>query len=174
MNEPWGLDTRGPILECSRDGCAMRDPDPDTCGSRARSPARIGRLKRRADFLRVAKGRRWHGKAFSLQVSTETPASRDGHGEPTAPSPRLGFTVTKKVGGAVIRNRVRRRLREALRLTPDLPARAGHDYVIIARIEAARIPFSALRSDLARAMKGVHEDKTRDKVRRPRDVKSRP
>jgi len=147
----------------------MRDPDAVgealDHGTTSAQPSRqdqgvsIGRLKRRADFLRVAKGRRWHGKAFSLQ------AGATGEDTETA---RVGFTVTKKVGGSVVRNRARRRLREALRLTTGLPVRAGHDYVVIARIEAIRLPFSTLQTDLTRAIRSVHAEA------RPHDASKRP
>ncbi|VVB49531.1 Ribonuclease P protein component [Beijerinckiaceae bacterium RH AL1] len=100
--------------------------------------------------MRVAKGKRWHGKALSMQAAAREPELADA-------APRLGLTLTKKVGGAVIRNRARRRLREALRLADHLPARAGHDYVVIGRIEAIRVPFADLQSELARAFIGVHD-----------------
>ena len=106
----------------------------------------------------MAKGRRWHGKAFSLQACARAPD------EPEAP--RVGFTLTKKVGGAVIRNRARRRLRAALRLAADLPAREGHDYVVVGRIEAVRLPFTALQSELARAFIGVHDEAQGGRKRR--------
>ncbi len=133
----------------------MRDPDGDhgRPGTGAASPKEItavGRIKRRADFLRAAKGRRWHGKAFSLQVSR--PA------ETCEPEARFGLTVTKKVGNAVIRNRARRRLRAAIRLHDRLPVRAGHDYVLVARVEALRLPFAALQRDLVQAVRSVHAD----------------
>ena len=147
----------------------MRDPDasgeaPDHAAMLSQpigqdQDVSIGRLKRRADFLRAAKGRRWHGKAFSLQTG---PAAED------ADVALVGFTVTKKVGGSVVRNRARRRLREALRLTPGLPVKAGHDYVVIARIEAIRLPFSTLQTDLTRAIRSVHAEA------RPHDASKRP
>ena len=65
--------------------------------------------------------------------------------------PRFGFTVTKQSGGAVQRNRIRRRLKEALRLLSPLPARPGHDYVILARPEALSMPFLGLQAELLRA-----------------------
>jgi ribonuclease P protein component len=155
----------------------MRDPNPASESLGTKTNGTIGRLKRRADFLRVAKGRRWHGKAFTLQAQ---PADDSAGGEAaraggeTASAVRAGFTVTKKVGGSVVRNRARRRLREALRLCPDLPVRAGHDYVIIARLEAIRLPFSTLQDDLTRAIRGVHaEAKPRDGAK-PRDATKRP
>jgi ribonuclease P protein component len=60
--------------------------------------------------------------------------------------------VTKKVGAAVMRNRIRRRLKEALRGLIPLPARLGHDYVIVARGEALRMPFPLLQESLARTL----------------------
>lgn len=112
----------------------------------AETSVRIGRLKRRADFLRAAKGRRAHLPAFTLQ------------GAPSGlPDARIGFTLTRKVGGSVIRNRARRRLKEAVRLAGDLPVMAGYDYVIVGRVEALRRPFAALKGDLARAISGVHK-----------------
>lgn len=66
--------------------------------------------------------------------------------------PRVGFTVTRKVGTAAERNRVRRRLREAVRLsaTPDL--HAGNDYVVIGRRATLGTPFAALISQLQHAL----------------------
>lgn len=123
------------------------------------TPAAPVRLKRRAEFLRVGKGRRWHGGAMTIQAEARV----EGDDGPA----RFGFTLTKKVGNAVVRNRARRRLREAVRLaTPDLPARLGHDYVIVGRLEAVRVPFAALGHELARGLVAVHErGRRRDKPR---------
>jgi len=71
------------------------------------------------------------------------------------PQMRLGFTVTKKIGGAVVRNRARRRLREALRRVLPGPARPGHDYVVVARRAALAQPFAELVADLASAIRGL-------------------
>ncbi len=60
---------------------------------------------------------------------------------------RIGFTVSRKVGNAVIRNRVRRRLREILRTHPDHLI-SGYDFVVIAFSRAATAPFSALEKEL--------------------------
>ncbi|WP_158811146.1 ribonuclease P protein component [Beijerinckia sp. L45] len=149
----------------------MRDPDAsgEASGTSPAHPSRqdqdvaIGRLKRRADFLRAAKGRRWHGKAFSLQAGPVEDSEAQGESQIA----RVGFTVTKKVGGSVVRNRARRRLREALRLSDGLPVRSGHDYVVIARLEAIRLPFSTLQTDLTRAIRSVHAEA------RPHDASKR-
>jgi ribonuclease P protein component len=120
---------------------------PKTAGSmeEAIAPAR---LKKRADFVNAGKGRRFHAKGFSLQAARRS-ADADA-------APRFGFTVTKKLGGSVLRNRVRRRLKEALRLLPDLSARPGYDYVILARQAALNQAFQALQEELARAFVEIH------------------
>ena len=103
----------------------------------------IGRLKRRAEFLRVAgSGRKAAVPGLVLQA-----LSRDD----TAPA-RLGFTVTKKVGNAVIRNRTRRRLREAARLLLRDEPVSGVDLVLIGRDATRGRRFAALMDDLRRAL----------------------
>lgn len=109
------------------------------------------RLKRRADFLRAAAGKRFYAKAFTLQATAQANATEAGASEPEHP-PRFGFTVTKKIGKAVVRNRIRRRLKEAVRTLDPIPARAGHDYVVIARAEALGLPFDMLQGELRRAL----------------------
>ncbi len=107
------------------------------------APASPGRLTRRAEFLRVAaKGRKAPMPGLVLQA-----LKRDDN----APA-RLGFTVTKKVGNAVIRNRTRRRLKEAARLLlRDQPV-AGADLVLIGRDATRSRDFAALQADLRRAL----------------------
>ncbi len=82
--------------------------------------------------------------AFALQAARR----RATEGEPEAASCRFGFTVTKKVGTAVERNRIRRRLREAVRLSEALSTEPETDYVLLARREALTIPFARLVADL--------------------------
>jgi len=113
--------------------------------SMSTSPAQAtpGRLTRRAEFLRVAaKGRKAPMPGLVLQA-----LKRDDN----APA-RLGFTVTKKVGNAVIRNRTRRRLREAARLVLREQPLAGADLVLIGRDATRSRDFAALRDDLRRAL----------------------
>lgn len=69
-----------------------------------------------------------------------------GTGEPRPA--RFGFTVTKKIGNAVVRNRIRRRLREAVRLAGAMAAEPGTDYVLIGRTAALTLPFDRLIADL--------------------------
>ena len=111
--------------------------------------ARFGRLRRRPDFRRVARGRRAAVEAFTLQA-IQREEQEDG-----ATGPRVGFTVTRKVGGAVERNRTRRRLKEALRAAGPLEAEGDYDYVLIARREALSCRFASLVDDLRRAFRAV-------------------
>jgi ribonuclease P protein component len=133
--------------------------------------SKITRLKRRADFQRAARGRRAGAEAFALQANQRPPLpdqALDRLG------PRVGFTVTKKVGDAVVRNRIRRRLKEALRLSVDLEARVDHDYVVMARREALGRRFDLLVADLARVFLLVHSSSSRSgSGRRPNDRDNR-
>jgi ribonuclease P protein component len=104
------------------------------------------RLKQRADYLAAAAGRKAPGAAFILQARPR--------GD-TAPA-RFGFTVSKKVGNAVERNRVRRRLRDVVRRSAALPQLAGHDYVLIGRRAALALPFERMIAEFAGALKRVH------------------
>jgi ribonuclease P protein component len=61
---------------------------------------------------------------------------------------RLGFTATRRIGGAVVRNRAKRRLREAARQLVPLHGRAGCDYVFIARQGTATRPWTRLLDDM--------------------------
>jgi ribonuclease P protein component len=100
------------------------------------------RLTQRADFLAAAKGARVPAGAFVLQVRAR--------GDTAAP--RFGFTVSRKVGTAVERNRVRRRLREIVRRHATLSGETGHDYVLIGRRAALTTPFDALSAQFTGAV----------------------
>jgi ribonuclease P protein component len=112
----------------------------------------IGRLKRRPDFLAAAAGRRFHTERMTAQGRLRDAAElRDA----PADGLHLGFTITKRVGHATERNRIRRRLRGALRqVGADLPEVAA-DIVVIARRPALHASFDALLDDLRRAVGAV-------------------
>jgi ribonuclease P protein component len=101
------------------------------------------RLRQRADFLAAARGDKVAMTAFVLQALDR---GDDG-------AARVGFTVSRKVGGAVERNRVRRRLREIVRLSAAGRLRSGHDYVLIGRRAALSLPFERLSEDLNKALR---------------------
>ena len=104
-------------------------------------------LKKRAHFLAAARAARVSAPAFTLQARR-----RDDDGPC-----RVGYTCSKKVGNAVARNRAKRRLREAARLTLPAHGRAGYDYVLIGRpISTAARDFAELCADLETALARVH------------------
>jgi ribonuclease P protein component len=102
------------------------------------------RLRRRAEFLKAATGAKVTAAPFVLQV---VPGD--------ATSPRVGFTVSKKVGTAVERNRVRRRLREIVRQSAAV-MRPGYDYVLVGRRAALREPFDNMVAAFDAAVRRVH------------------
>lgn len=104
------------------------------------------KLKQRADFLAAASGGRISAAAFVLQTRKRID---DG-------PVRFGFTVSKKVGNAVERNRVRRRLREIVRLSGGARMRSGHDYVLIGRRAALQLPFDRIVQDFEGALRRAH------------------
>jgi ribonuclease P protein component len=107
-------------------------------------------LKRRADFLRAARGIRRIANAVTVETCpTPAAAARPG-------TLRVGFTASRKIGNAVVRNRAKRRLRAAARQVLPLLGRAEHDYVLVARGTTVSRPFAALLSDLAGALKAAH------------------
>ncbi len=104
------------------------------------------RLKRRQDFVAAAKGFYQPMPAFVVQAVVR----KDD--EPA----RIGFTCTKKLGNAVIRNRIKRRLKEAARLSLEPYVKAGFDYVVIGRAAAENRPFEVLKADLISATARLH------------------
>jgi ribonuclease P protein component len=127
-------------------------------------------FKTRAEFQRVQKGRKWVTPAFILQ-GLARPGSEGAE-------PRFGFTVSsksvakeasprssspkggsapKKRGMAVDRNRARRRLKEAVRLTFATHAKAGFDYAVIGRMAALSRDFGAILADMEAAFEKVHQ-----------------
>ncbi len=127
-------------------------------------------LKTRAEFKRVQKGRKWVTPAFILQGLARA--------EDTAMGPRFGFTVSsksvastasgdKRRGKAVDRNRARRRLKEAVRLTSVAHANACFDYVIIGRASALTRNFADLLADMRLAFHKVSQPARSDKDRNP-------
>jgi ribonuclease P protein component len=104
--------------------------------------AAIQRLKVRAQFLACAKGPSCARGAVVVQALPQPGCDIMG----------AGFTATKKIGNAVVRNRAKRRLREAARLLLPDHGRPGHDYVFIARQGAAERPWPRLLDDVKSAL----------------------
>jgi ribonuclease P protein component len=107
------------------------------------------RLKKRPEYLYVARGERWVTTSFVLQV-------RKRASDENLPA-RTGFTASRKVGNAVLRNRARRRLKEAARLGLQEHLLLGHDYVVVARGAAQSYSFSKLLNDMTISARRVHK-----------------
>src|SRR5437016_11471985 len=114
------------------------------------------RLRQRADFLGAATGSKVPTAAFVLQS-----VKRDESGPV-----RVGFTVSKKVGTAVERNRVRRRLKQVVALSAADRLQRGHDYVLVGRRAALHLPFDRLIEDLAGALRQLDMKGSKQGVRR--------
>lgn len=113
------------------------------------SPRKPARLRRRREFVRASKaGARFSASLFTVQMVARGEAGETG-AAPAADEARFGFTVTRKIAGAVGRNRIRRRLKEALRVGGDLGAKPGRDYVFVARRGALTAPFADIISQMA-------------------------
>jgi ribonuclease P protein component len=119
----------------------------------------MDRLRKRRDFLAAARAPSVSGPSVVIQSR-----KRDDD----APA-RVGFTCTKKLGNAVTRNRIRRRMKEAARLVMPDVALSAHDYVLIGRIAAEKRDFELLRKDIISALTKLHagQGKTFDRSKRP-------
>jgi ribonuclease P protein component len=103
------------------------------------------RLKKRAQFLKAARGLKAVRRGFVLQA---VPCDET--------EPGIGFTVTKKVGNAVVRNRIKRRLR-ALSAANAEKFKPNFEYVLIGRKEALHEPFNQMQDALVKAISKIHE-----------------
>lgn len=103
------------------------------------------RLTRRAEYLAVRAGTKRRGRLFLLEVLDRKDES----------APRIGYTVTKKSGNAVERNRIRRRLAEAVRVSAAAAMRPGHDYVVVGRPDILTASFDTLTAELFRRFRGA-------------------
>ena len=111
----------------------------------------LSTLNKRAEFLRVRNGRRWSNSAFVLETQWRPKGAKG----PT--EARFGFTVSKKIGSAVVRNRVRRRLRALVAALDPAQVRPGNDYVLIVRPGAVERTYRDLKADLDQALARVHQ-----------------
>ena len=109
--------------------------------------AKPDRLKRRGDFLRAARARRQGTPAVMVQGRRRGADARL----------RYGVTASRKIGGAVERNRAKRRMRALAREIIPAAGRPGWDYVLIARPkETLRRPYGAMRREVAGAIARLH------------------
>ncbi|QGM47815.1 ribonuclease P protein component [Methylocystis heyeri] len=134
----------------------------EASGASAPGLAAPERLRRREEFLRAsASGISRNYGAFKVLMAVR---ADDAEG-----APRFGFTVTKKVAGAVGRNRIRRRLKEALRVSKAHGARPGRDYVFIARRAALTAPFADLIAQMADGLARLGRSHEADRPKKPKN-----
>ena len=140
--------------EQSRPRTQARVPAPHGDPRRTQDPQRAPRprpgqaqrlitIRKRSDFLAANKGKRASTPGFVLLVHDR---------EDNDPAIRVGFTVTKKIGGAVVRNRMKRRFRALARELLAAKGIAGADHVMIGRARGIERDFQALRGDLEGAL----------------------
>ncbi|MCA8899969.1 MAG: ribonuclease P protein component [Hyphomonas sp.] len=110
-----------------------------------KTPIEVARLRVRPQFVYVRGGITERRKSLLVQA-------RQRAGEAPGPHAGAGFTATKKIGNAVVRNRAKRRLREAARLLLPRLGRPGWDYVFIARQDSADIGWDRLLDDMESAL----------------------
>ncbi|MEN3793657.1 ribonuclease P protein component [Fulvimarina sp. MAC3] len=110
----------------------------------------VGRLTKRSEFLAARRGRRLNGPYFFVETRV-----RDDEEQA-----RFGLTVTKKVGNAVVRNRIKRRLREAIRVAAGSEMKNGVDYVIVARRDVLDVAFETLKDELSRRFSRIDPAKS--------------
>ena len=135
---------RAPARLPSSHGDGRRPQDPE-CPPRPRpqEAQRLITLTKRSDFLAANAGKRAASPGFVLLVRNR----EDGN-----PAKRVGFTVTKKIGNAVVRNRMKRRLRELARELLPAGGVPGADHVLIGRSSGIERDFALLRQELSRAL----------------------
>ena len=114
-----------------------------TPGPRSQEAQRLIILSKRSDFLAANAGRRVSMPGFILLVRPR------GDG---VPDQRIGFTVTKRIGNAVVRNRMKRRMRALARDLLPAGGIAGADHVLIGRTSGVERDFAVLRQELGRAL----------------------
>ena len=135
-------------------------PEPDVGNA---ASMRLTTIKRSAEFHRVRGGARWATPSFVIETKPRPPdVPQSGALLPeraAGAEPHFGFTITRKLGSAVVRNRIRRRFKAIVRgLDPSL-ALPAHDYVVVARTGVAEQPFAELKGAIETALR---------KLQRPR------
>lgn len=135
----------------------------------------IERLRKRADFKAAATGRRFHTSRLTMQRGDVRDGQHEtGKDEAGAQDARLGFTVTKKCGHSPVRNRIRRRLREAARLSEASLAPLRCDLVVVGRRDVLTAPFETLIDDMKRAAAVLSKPRKEPRQQRPQPATAPP
>ncbi len=113
---------------------------------------RIRSLRKRKDFVGMRSGRRQHSTSFVLQMREHRCNKVAGNGV------RVGYTVTKKIGNAVERNRIKRRMRAVVARAMPTGARQAHDYVLICKRTALSADFDTMVAELGTSLNRVHRN----------------
>ena len=140
--EQPGPRTASRLSPPQRDGRRPQDPG-STPGPRPQEAQRLITLRKRADFLAANAGRRASTPGFVLLVRDRADGDE---------AIRVGFTVTKKIGGAVVRNRMKRRLRALAREFLQSSGFSGADHVLIGRSGGIERDFALLQQEFASAL----------------------
>jgi ribonuclease P protein component len=140
--EQFGPQAAARLSSSQRDRRRPQDPERPP-RARPQEAQRLVTLRKRADFLAANRGRRFPMPGFVLLVRPRE------DGDETM---RVGFTVTRKIGGAVVRNRMKRRLRALARELLPTGGVAGADHVLIGRTSGIERDFVLLRQELAKAL----------------------
>jgi ribonuclease P protein component len=119
-----------------------------TARTRPQEAQRLTTLKKRADFLAANAGSRTTTPGFVLLVRERKDQD---------PAMRVGFTVTRKIGGAVVRNRMKRRLRALAREIMPIKGFSGADHVLIGRARGIERDFESLRAELVGALERLRK-----------------
>jgi ribonuclease P protein component len=127
--------------------------------------AQLARLKRRQEFLAVAaSGRKFVAPGLILQARRQptdgSPSAGDIDSIRGEMALRIGFTASRKVGNAVLRNRAKRRLRAIAAEVLPRNGRPGTDYVIVARATSSERRYADLVADLETALRQLDRQKT--------------
>ena len=149
-------------------------PAPAGVGAPPRiEPPKLRRLLKRAEFLHAAGG-------LSAARGAVVVQSREAQAPTPATAMAVGFTATRKIGGAVVRNRAKRRLREAARALLPVHGRAGRHYVFVARAGTPSRPWDRLLDDIRQALQALEaggdtrRPPPRNKTPRPRSPGPKP
>ena len=158
---PFGLSTAPRPAAWTRvvlidDAMASSDTAGHPGTARSEVEMRLNTLKKSVEFRRVRGGLRSGTDSFLIEGKARHAPSPPAAGVVETTDTRFGFTITKKLGGAVVRNKIRRRLKSVVRALDADTVSAGYDYVVVARRGVLAQPYASLAADFRRALEKIH------------------